>query len=71
MQRRCGNFANSYYRRESTAGNKVARAMPSVFGLGDCCGGGVAARAEVEGDSSSGRRGYIVQEAVASFVGKG
>ena len=66
-----------------TNGEKVARAWTSVFGLQyiiNIVGGGkgVTAGAEVEGDSSShvgtcsldGRRGHIVREAVASFVGK-
>jgi len=50
----------------------------SVLGLHHCWGRAVTARAEVGGDSSShvaargldGRRGYLVEGAVASFLGR-
>jgi len=80
MQRRCGTFANSYHCHESTTHqrqNGGPRGPPGARTT-SLLGGAVTARAEVEGDSSShvaacdidGRRGYIVQDAVASFLEK-
>ena len=81
MQRRCGTFANSYYRRASITGKKVAPRGASVFGLyDDCLGKAATTCAEVEGDSFKVTLqlvvltvvvGKIEQEAVASFVGEG
>jgi len=80
MQRRCGTFADSYHRRESCTHQRQnggrALGVRATSLLGGGCGD---SRAEVEGGSSShvaahgldGRRGYIVQGAVASFLGRG